>query len=197
MCFIFFIWLPKQGVLQKAVLNALPQRHCEIVRKRYAFSLFSLPALSSNHWSLNTYFSPHRTASPTISPCTKLALMQKNSILFSIDQQRLCFLPLTTASSKDRVRWPGMSCDPHPGQHLWASSESTMPDKWVCSDRQLMEWLAKVMMLGEAPFWSLISIWTKTTFCKCLITSAKGQPGRTEIHHLMQTLPFLLARVQK
>lgn len=34
------------------------------------------------------------------------------------------------------------------------------------------------------------------TFCKCLITSAKGRPGGTEIHHLVRAPPFLLATVQ-
>lgn len=36
-----------------------------------------------------------------------------------------------TASSKDHVRWPDMSCDPQPGQHLWASSGIGMSDKWL------------------------------------------------------------------
>lgn len=43
------------------------------------------------------------------------------------------------ASSKDCVRWPDMSCDPHSGQHLCVSSESAVADKWVCGDEQLME----------------------------------------------------------
>lgn len=133
---------------------------------------------------------------PSYDFCAKLAPMQKSSILLSIDQWRLYFRPLAYCLQKGSCEMTRHVMWPHPGQHLWVSSESAVPDKWVCGDEQLMEWLAKVMMLGEAPFCSLISIWTNTTFCKCLITSAKGRPGGTKIHHLVQTLLFLLARVQ-
>lgn len=82
---------------------------------------------------------------------TKLALMQKSSILLRIGHWRLCFHPLAyflqqrSCEMTRHAMWP---------QHLWVSLENAAPDKWVCSDERLMEWLAKVMMLWESPFCS-------------------------------------------
>lgn len=187
----------QRKVCHKKNPNMCFQKGCEIVRKW----LFTLQSVSLHQVQIleqlkgscvdnlaelgrNHYFPPHWTESATNNFCTKLAPMQKSSILFRIDQSRVCFRPLAYCLQQRLCEMTRHVMWPHSGQHLWASSESTVADKWVCGDEQLMEWLAKVMMVGEAPFCSLISIWTNTTFCKCLITSAKGQPGGTWIHHL-------------
>lgn len=179
--------------------------------KRYDFSPFNqfscIEFKYLNNWKVLVLAASQRLAETTIfilkksicqhAVCTKLAPMQKSSIPLSIDQWRLSFRPPAYCLQQRSCEMTRHVMWPHPGQHLWVSSESAVPDKWVCGDEQLMEWPAKVMMLGEAPFCSLISIWTNTTSCKCLITSAKGHPGGTQIHHLVQALPFLLAWVQK
>lgn len=73
-----------------------------------------------------------------------------------------------------KIVWDDPACHMTPSRHhLWFSSESTSSDKWVLSDEQLMEWLAKVTEHGEAPFLSLISIRTTASLCKCLITSGQ------------------------
>ena len=152
--------------------------------------------ITSQRLAETTIFIRKEQHLPSYEFCSKLAAMQKSSIPFSIDWWRLCFRPLAYCLQQRSCEMTRHVMRPHPGQHLWVSSEHAVPDKWVYGDEQLMEWLAKVMMLGEAPSCSLISIWTNTTACKCLITSAKGQPGGTKIHHSVQTLPFLWAGVQ-
>lgn len=102
--------------------------------------------------------------------------------------------PPTSLFPPAKIVWDDPTC--HVTSFRAAPVENAEPDKWVCGDEQLMEWLAKVTMPGESPFCSLISIWNNTTFCKCLTTSAKGQPSGTRIHHLDQTLPFLLVRIE-
>lgn len=91
-----------------------------------------------------------------------------------------------------KIVWDDPTC--HVTPYRAAPVETTVPDKWVCGDEQLMEWLAKVMMLGESPFCCLISIWNNTTFCKCFLTSAKGQLSGTKIHHFFQVLPFFICQ---
>lgn len=61
--------------------------------------------------------------------------------------------------------------------------ENAMLDKRVCGDEQPIEWPAKVAMLEESPFCPLISIWKTTTYCKCFMTSSKGQSGGTKFYH--------------
>ena len=127
---------------------------------------------SLNNWKVLVLATSQRLAEAAIfirkksicqhAVCTKLAAMQKSSIPLSIDQWRLSFRPLAYCLQQRSCEMTRHVMWPHPGQHLWASSESALPDKWVCGDEQLMEWPAKVMMLGEAPFCSLISIWTNT-----------------------------------
>lgn len=123
-----------------------------------------------------------------------LAAMQKSSGLLSIDQPDCVSAhPLYFLRQKKMV-WDD------PTRHVTPSGaapvENGAPDKWVCGDEQLMEWLAKVMTTGggrrrEAGGWwgegggvlylhpcPLISIWSNAAFCKWLTTSAKGQPPR-------------------
>lgn len=175
----------------------LSQRLQYCQKEEWLFTIHSVRILeqfkgscTGNYWEIgrNHHFHLHQKGF-----WAKLALMQKSSILLRIGHWRLCFHPLAyflqqrSCEMTRHAKWP---------QHLWVSLENAAPDKWVCGDERLMEWLAKVMMLWESPFCSLISIWNNTTVCKWLITSAKGQPGGTKIHHLVQTLSFLLARVE-
>lgn len=133
-----------------------------------------------------------------------LAAMQKSSGLLSIDQP-----DCVSAHSLYFLRQKKMVWD-DPTRHVTPSRaapvENGAPDKWVCGDEQLMEWLAKVMTTGGGRLarrggGGCISIPALSFRFGATPPFANGwqpqpkvnPPGAARIHHWVQTLSSLLA----
>lgn len=143
-----------------------------------------------------------------------VAAMQKSSGLLSIDQPDCVSAHLFYFLRQKKMAWDD------PTRHVtpsWAAPvENGAPDKWVCSDEQLMEWLAKVMTTGggrrstrEAGGWkggkvgggsvspslpSHFDLEQRRLLQMADNLSQRSTPPRAaRIHHWAQTLSSLLA----